>query len=76
MVKVLCDRCGADITNEAYLDNGLPIFNISYLFNISYCRAGRTYDEVNIELCKKCNDALYDWMGKAEETPEDQIKID
>lgn len=69
MVKVLCDRCGADITDEAYLDNGLPIFNISYR------RDGRPYDEVNIELCKKCNDALYDWMGKAEEIPEDQIKI-
>lgn len=70
MVKIICDRCGADITNEAYLDNGLPIFNISY------CRAGRAYDEVNIELCKKCNDALYDWMGKSEEIPEDQIKIE
>ena len=65
MVKVLCDRCGADITNEVYSDNGLPIFNISY------CRKGRAYDEVNIELCQKCNDALNDWMNKLGDLPED-----
>ena len=70
MIKILCDRCGVDITGKTLKSHspGAPIFQISYFRSDS--------DEKYIDLCQKCNDALNDWIGKAEEIPEDRTKIE
>lgn len=57
MVKVLCDRCGADITGKTLVSHypGAPIFEISYQRSSS--------DEEYVDLCQRCNDDLYDWIN-------------